>query len=127
MLDINKEELKQRFFEQDWNYVFNEAYKISDFLISNKFKIFDKEIIDDIKQECMLNLLKKIKQNKINPDKNVFSFIWQNSTYRILEILRKERNRKGIAYFVPYEYIDFEVNKKEEVTHKYDINEEEYA
>ena len=109
MLDIKKEELKEKFAQKDWEYVFSEAYKISGFLISNKYKIFDQDIVDDMKQECALNFLKKIEQGKIDPDGNLFSFIWKNSNFRILEILRKERNRNNIARFFSYDLLDYEV------------------
>jgi DNA-directed RNA polymerase specialized sigma24 family protein len=119
-LDIDRVELSKRFKEKDWNYVFSEAYRISGFLLSNKYKIFDSEEADDMKQECVLNLLKKIEDEKVDPDRNLFSFIWQNSNYRILEILRKERNRKNIASFVSFDLADFELNKKDEVVYRYE-------
>lgn len=119
-LDIDKEELKKRFIAEDWDYVFEKAYQISGFLISYKFKILDKDVSDDMKQECVENLLKKISEGKVKPESNVFSFIWKNSIYRILEILRKDRNREKIARFIPYEVIDYEIYKHEEITEKYD-------
>ena len=103
MLQIDKEELKKRFKEADWEYVFKDAEDISDFIISKNFQIYDPEIRADMKQECLLNFWKKVTSNKCDPDKNVFSFIWQNSHYRILEILRKERNRNKIAKMIPLE------------------------
>jgi DNA-directed RNA polymerase specialized sigma24 family protein len=120
MLDIDKEVLKERFNKGDLNYVFKNADKIAGFIISSKYKIFDYDTANDIKQECLLNLFKKICDDKVNGDKNIFSFIWKNSNFRILEILRKERNREKIASFVPYETMDYEVNKKSDVVYRYE-------
>ena len=124
MLDIDKEELKTKFQQEDWNYVFDKVYRISEFIIMRNFRIYNLDVVDDIKQECAENFLKKIESNKINPEQNVFSFIWKNSTFRILEILRKENNRKKIAYFLPFDLVDYEVYKDEEITGKYS---EEYV
>lgn len=107
VLNVDKEELKERFKQKDWDYVFNQAYSISDYIISKKFKIIDPDIKDDIKQECVENLYKKIQQNKVDADRNVFSFIWQNSNFRILEILRKNGHRKKIAQFMSFDNADF--------------------
>jgi len=109
LLNINKEELEKRYKEGDWEYVFSQAYSISDFIISHYFKIFDISIKEDIKQECMENLWKKVLAGKCDPEQNLFSFFWKNSMFRILEILRKEKNRKGIATFVSYENKDYEI------------------
>ena len=48
MLNVNKEELKNKFIEEDWDYVFDKAEKISDFIISRRFKIYDLHIKEDI-------------------------------------------------------------------------------
>ena len=103
MLEIDKNELNQKFRDKDWNYVFDVAYRISDYLLYQQYRIFDDELRADMAQECCLNLLKKVRQNKVDENKNIFSFIWKNSSYRILEILRKERHRKEIATFVSYD------------------------
>lgn len=114
-MDINKEELSLKFKEKDWEYVFDKAQTISEFLVINKFSIYDQDIKDDMVQECLENLYKKVLADKIDPDKNLFAFIWTNSRLRILEILRKERNRRRIATFVNYQdleglsdYIDYD-------------------
>lgn len=99
-MEINKEELRTRFQCQDWNYVFDKAYKISDYLCCKVYKMAERHDKEDIVQECLLNLHKKIIQNKVDENNNIFSFIYTNSNYRILEILRKERNRAKKATFV---------------------------
>ena len=103
MLNIDKEQLKQKFKLRDWDFVFNAAYQITDFILVQTYKITDGEIRQDIIQECCENLYKKILQNKVQENNNLFSFIWQNSDFRIREILRKERKRKTIASFVSYD------------------------
>ena len=119
MLDIDKEELKARFVREDWEYVFDKVYKISEFILMKNYSVYNPEILADMKQECAENFFKKIDQGKVDGTKNIFSFIWKNSTFRILEILRKEGNRKKIAYFMPFDLVDFEVYKDESVTNKY--------
>jgi len=101
MLRVDKEELKKRFKEKDWDYVLRDAKDIADFIISRSFSIYDPEIKADMSQECLLNFWKKILDNKCDPEKNVFSFIWQNSRFRILEILRKKKKRESIAKMFP--------------------------
>lgn len=115
-MDIDKKELSLKFKEGDWDYVFKEAQIIADFILVSKFKVYDQDIRSDMTQDCLENLYKKILANKVNPDKNLFAFIWTNSRLRILEILRKEKNRKRIAKFTSYQnleglsnYIDYEV------------------
>lgn len=118
-MDINKEELSLKYKEGDMEYVFKQAQTISEFLVVSKFCIYDPDRKKDIVQECLENLYKKVLANKINPNKNLFAFIWSNSNFRILEILRKERNRKRIARFSSYQdlegfsnYVDYEVYLK---------------
>jgi len=105
-MDIDKEKLSERFKLKDWNYVFKQAKIITDFLLIQSFKIYDKETREDMSQECLENLQKKILQNKVDPEKNLFAFIWKNSRFRTLEILRKETNRRRIASFIPYDTLD---------------------
>jgi len=100
MLDIDKNELNQKYNEGDMNFFFEKADRITDFILSRNYKVFDSEKRADMTQECMLNLWKKIEQGKVDGSKNLMSFIWQNSTFRILEIFRKENNRNRIAQFV---------------------------
>jgi DNA-directed RNA polymerase specialized sigma24 family protein len=100
MLDVDKEKLNKSFNEGDMTYFFSEAHRITDFVLSRNYKVFDEEKREDMTQECLMNLWKKIQQGKVDGSKNLMSFIWQNSTYRILEIFRKENNRNRIAKFI---------------------------
>ena len=104
-MNIDKEKLSNKFKLQDWDYVFKQAKIITDFLLIQSFKIYDTERREDMSQECLENFQKKILQNKVDPDKNLFAFIWKNSRFRVLEILRKENNRNRIANFIPYDTI----------------------
>jgi hypothetical protein len=119
MLDIDKEELKSRFVREDWEYVFDKVYKIAEFILIKNYNVYNPELLADMKQECAENFYKKIDQGKVDGTKNIFSFIWKNSTFRILEILRKEGNRKKIAYFMPFDMVDFEVYRNENVSNRY--------
>ena len=60
MLAVDKIKLTEKYLEKDWNYVFDVAYKISDFLLSQKYKISNEDIRQDMAQECCLNLYKKL-------------------------------------------------------------------
>jgi len=123
MLDIDKEELNQRYNEGDMNYFFDKASKITDFLLSRNYKVFDADKRADMAQECMLNLWKKIEQGKVDGSKNLMSFVWQNSTFRILEIFRKENNRNRIAQFVSLDAQQNDMLELESVEHLSEIRE----
>ncbi len=105
-MDIDKEKLIELYAKGDMNSFFKEAEKISSFLIMHQFKIYDKDVIEDMTQECLENLWKKIVQGKVDGSKNLFAFVWRNSSFRILEILRKENNRRKKAQFFEYDEID---------------------
>lgn len=100
MLNIDKEKLNERYNAGDMTYFFSEANRIADYVLSANYKVFDDDKRADMTQECMENLWKKVEQGKVDGSKNLMSFIWQNSTFRILEIFRKENNRNRIAKFV---------------------------
>lgn len=103
MLSIDQEELLKKYKEKDWNYVFKATELISSCILTKYFKIQDYELRKDIIQDCCENLYKKILANKIKEDGNLFCFIWKNSTYRILDVLKKTKNREKIAVFVSYD------------------------
>lgn len=105
-MDIDKDNLIELYAKGDMNAFFKEAEKISSFLIVHQFKIYDKDVVEDMTQECLENLWKKIVQGKVDGSKNLFAFVWRNSSFRILEILRKETNRRKKAQFFEYDEID---------------------
>lgn len=109
-MNVNKELLNQKLKEGDYEYVFLEGGKIVDFLLVKNYKILDTEKREDYKQECLLNFYKKIIDGKVDVNRNIFSFIWKNSNWRILELLRKERKRNNKVKFhnlETYEDLDF--------------------
>ncbi len=111
MLDIDKEALNKKYNEGDMNYFFNDARKIADFVLTKNYKVFDNEKRADMVQECLENLWKKVQQGKVDGSKNLMSFIWTNSNFRIKEIFRKENNRHRIAPFISYDNEEFEFLK----------------
>jgi DNA-directed RNA polymerase specialized sigma24 family protein len=111
MLKVNKIDLNKEYNKGDMNYFFKEAEKITDFILSRNYNVYDPEKRADMTQECLLNLWKKIEQGKVDGSKNLMSFVWKNSTYRILEMFRKENNRNRIVKFVSYD--DIFVDKAE--------------
>ena len=117
MLDIDKDELNKKYNEGDMDYFFDKANRITDFLLSRNYKVFDPEKRADMAQECMLNLWKKVEEGKVDGSKNLMSFVWQNSTYRILEIFRKENNRNRIAQFVSLDAQENDMLERESVEH----------
>ena len=117
-MNIDKEKIKVAFKEKDYDYLFEQAREITDFLLVQKFKITDDEERKDWSSECLANLWLKITQNKVKEDQNIFSFIWQNSTFRILEMLRRKTSREKKIKFISYDsvigdldfknYVDFQ-------------------
>lgn len=102
-MDIDKAELQEFFVAKEFDSFFSRAKEIADFVLIREFSIYNEEIRRDMNQECMENLWKKILADKVDPTKNLMAFIWQNSRFRILEILRKERNRERIAPMMEYD------------------------
>jgi DNA-directed RNA polymerase specialized sigma24 family protein len=98
-LCINKEKLKTDFKTRNYNSFFKQAYDIT-------YNIRDPDLRADYVQDCLANLQLKINQGKIQEDNNLFSFIMANSNFRILEILRKERNRNTKVKFISYDMLD---------------------
>ena len=102
---VEKEELKKRFIKQDWNYVLDVCLKVSKYILETTYKDnnLDFETRQDIAQDCTLDFWRKIQQNKVDPENNIFSLIYKNSNFRILDYLRTQRNRKAKATFVSYD------------------------
>lgn len=113
MLNIDKHELNKRYNEGDMDFFFLQAHKITDFVISRKYNNISDDQREDMIQECLENLWKKQQQGKIDGSKNLMSFVWQNSTFRILEILRKQNNRNRIAKMVSFEDVFIDAVEKE--------------
>lgn len=113
---VEKEELKKRFLARDWNFVLDVCSRVSMYILETTYKDnnFDFETRLDIAQDCTLDLWRKIQQNKIDPENNIFSLMYKNSNFRILDYLRKERNRKSKISFCSYdEFIENTVSNEE--------------
>ena len=104
-MNINKNQLMKEFKVKNYGYVFKDAYQIAEFLISEKYKINDKDQSEEMIQDCLESLWDKILKGKVKEDKNLFAFIWTNTNFKILDILKKERRRNKIAKFVSYELL----------------------
>ena len=89
-MNIDKSLLQESFVNKDYDYFFKEAKKITDFVLIRLFDVYDEELRNDMSQECLENLWKKVLSQKIDPSKDLMSFIWANSSFRIREIFRKE-------------------------------------
>lgn len=98
-MNVDKQKLKEMYQKGDLNYVFRQAHIISDFLLTRYFKIYDYDDRMDLVQECLENFYKKIVQNKVDANNNIFSFIWANSSFTVRERLRKQRKRESIVKF----------------------------
>lgn len=107
-MDIDKSLLQESFKNGNYEYFFNQAKKITDFVLIRSFGIYDEETRSDMSQECLENLWKKILSKKVDPTKDLMSFIWANSSFRIREIRRKENRRNGIAPMMSYDDEDAE-------------------
>ena len=103
-MTIDKKELNEKFAENDWNYVFNKAYEISKFVIVRNFNILDGDSKEELAQRCVTDLWEKIIKNKHKKyKKNMFSFIYNNSNFKVKDILKSVNNRNKIAQFVTLE------------------------
>jgi hypothetical protein len=106
MLRIDKEKIKMDFKTKNYNSFFKQAYEITDYVCSRVYNIRDPDTRADYVQDCLANLQLKINQGKIQENNNLFSFVISNSNFRILEILRKERNRNNKVKFISYDLLD---------------------
>lgn len=102
-MEIDKVQLKEFFLDKKFDSFFIKAKEIADFVLVREFSIYDEDVRNDMSQECMENLWKKILANKVDPSKDLMAFIWKNSRFRILEILRKEKNRYKKAPMLEYD------------------------
>lgn len=102
---VEKEELKKRFIAQDWNFVLDVCSRVSMHILETTYKDnkIDIETRQDVAQDCTLDFWRKIQENKVDPENNIFSLMYKNSNYRILDYLRKDRNRKKKVTFTSYD------------------------
>jgi len=102
-MDIDKVLLTKSFVEKDYDKFFAMAKEITDFRLVRGYNVYNEEERNDMSQECMENLWKKIVAGKVDPNKNIMGFIWQNSDFRIREIFRKSKRRRNIAPMLDFD------------------------
>ena len=119
-MEIDKARMRDEYISGDYDSFFKDAAEVTGYLLNKKY-VFAPEEKEDLLQDCLASLWEKHLSNKINIDKgDLMAFVWKNSTYKILDYLKKKKRRENIAYFVSYEEVlsDNEVYKKnkEEMT-----------
>ncbi len=115
---VEKEELKKRFINKDWNFVLDVCARVSNYILETTYKDnkIDLETRQDIVQDCTLDFWRKIQEDKVDPENNIFSLMYKNSNFRVLDFLRKDRNRKKKATFVSYdEYMENVIGEEDVV------------
>ena len=110
-MDIDKAELQARFIKGDTNYLLKKTYDIAAFIVNNSQSgifIQDRDYREDMIQECVSHFYFNLTKSKIDPNKNIFSFIWISSKRKILEHLRTKVRRTKIRNF---ESLDFQLEE----------------
>ena len=104
-MDIDKDVLKEEYLSGNYEAFFRDAMEITNFLLLRKYHI-NPEDIEDMVQDCMVSLWQKHIEHKIDVSKgNLMSFIWRNSSFKILDHEKKRKRREGIAYFLSYDEV----------------------
>lgn len=107
--------MRDEYISGDYDSFFKDAAEVTGYLLNRKY-VFEPEEKEDLLQDCLTSLWEKHLSNKIDTEKgDLMAFVWKNSTYKILDYLKKKKRREGIAYFVSYEEIisDNELYKKD--------------
>jgi hypothetical protein len=84
----------------DWTEFFTRCYEIANYTLVNKFSnisSFDKE---NIKQEMVVKIWQLIKENKINKESNMFSYILQRYIFMLRDVIRKSNRQKRIVEII---------------------------
>ena len=123
-MEIDKAKMRNEYLSGDYDSFFKDAAEVTGYLLNKKYVLAPEEK-EDLLQDCLTSLWEKHLSNKINTDKgDLMSFVWKNSTYKILDYLKKKNRREKIAYFLSYEEIisDNEIYKK----NRDDLTDENY-
>lgn len=123
-MEIDKAKMRNEYLSGDYDSFFRDAAEVTGYLLNKKYVLAPEEK-EDLLQDCLTSLWEKHLSNKINTDKgDLMSFVWKNSTYKILDYLKKKNRREKIAYFLSYEEIisDNEIYKK----NRDDLTDENY-
>ena len=113
-MKINKKELTEKFLvEKDFDYVIKKAQEITKFLLTKNYKIIDQDLLNDLTQTCLTDLWEKILKGKHEKyTKNIFSFIWQNSNYKIKDVMKGVTRRNGIVKFISTDEFEMDFEDK---------------
>lgn len=124
-MQIDKARMKDEYLSGDYDSFFKDAAEVTGYLLNKKYyTTITPDERNDVMQDCLTSLWEKHLSNKIDASKgDLMAFVWRNSTYKILDYLKKKRRREKIAYFFSYEEIlsDNEAFKK----HKGDYGDDE--
>lgn len=106
-MEIDKARMKDEYLSKDYDSFFKDAAEVTGYLLNKKYyNVIEPEERNDVLQDCMVSLWEKHLDNKINTDKgDLMAFVWKNSTYKILDYLKKKNRRDKIAYFFSYEEV----------------------
>ena len=106
-MEIDKARMKDEYLSGDYDSFFKDAAEVTGYLLNKKYYTsIEPEERNDVLQDCMVSLWEKHLDNKINTDKgDLMAFVWKNSTYKILDYLKKKNRREKIAYFFSYEEV----------------------
>ena len=106
-MEIDKARMKDEYLSKDYDSFFKDAAEVTGYLLNKKYyNVIEPEERNDVLQDCMVSLWEKHLDNKINTGKgDLMAFVWKNSTYKILDYLKKKNRRDKIAYFFSYEEV----------------------
>lgn len=104
-MEIDKAKMRNEYISGNYDSFFKDAAEVTGFLLNKKY-VFAPEEKEDLLQDCLASLWEKHLQNKIDVEKgDLMAFVWKNSTYKILDYLKKKKRRDNIAHFLSYEEI----------------------
>ena len=113
-MEIDKAKMKNEYISGDYDSFFKDAAEVTGYLLNKKY-VLEPEEKEDLLQDCLVSLWEKHLSNKIDTEKgDLMAFVWKNSTFKILDYLKKKKRWENIAYFFSYEEImsDNELYKK---------------
>ena len=104
-MEIDKARMKDEYIAGNYDSFFKDAAEVTGYLLNKKY-VLEPEEKADLLQDCMVSLWEKHLDNKIDTEKgDIMAFVWKNSTYKILDYLKKKNRREKIAYFFSYEEV----------------------
>lgn len=106
-MEIDKAKMRKEYLSGDYDSFFKDAAEVTGYLLNKKYYMtIQPDERGDVLQDCLESLWQKHLNNKIDAKKgDLMAFVWKNSTYKILDYLKKKRRRDKIAYFFSYEEV----------------------